>query len=427
MFAVDELKSDDKSSCVAGPFGSSISSKYFVDKGIPVIRGSNLTAGGKRFVSDVFVYVSEERARKYAAQHVVKDDLVFTCWGSIGHIGIIPKDGPFEEYIISNKQLKLRVNKDIVRPLYAYLYFASSLGVDYVKSYAKGAAVPGISLGILKGLEVAVPSLPTQDRIVSLISTYDDLIENNTRRIEILEEMARRLYEEWFVHFRFPGHEAVSFKDSELGRIPEGWEYASLESFGMILTGKTPSKKKPELFGNEVPFIKLPDMHGQIFITETNEGLSREGEETQKKKTVPANAICVSCIGTGGIVVITSEPSQTNQQINTVVPARSDLREFLYFSALSLRDDINNYGSTGATMTNLSRGKFASLKVITPCEEIMSSYSKLTAPMFDRILNLQRANRNLRAQRDLLLPKLVSGEIDVSNISLPDDKEVEAA
>jgi len=296
-----------------------------------------------------------------------------------------------------------------------------------LNQHAGGAAQPLLTQSRLKPLQFSIPPLSKQRQIASILRIYDNLIENNTRRIEILEEMARRLYEEWFVHFRFPGHEEVNFKESELGEIPEGWEASSLESFGTILTGKTPSKKNPELFGSDIPFIKLPDMHGQIFIIETAEGLSREGEESQRKKTVPANSICVSCIGTGGIVVITSEPSQTNQQINTIVPARSDLREFLYFSALSLRDDINNYGATGATMTNLSRGKFASLKVIAPGEKALSSYSKLTAPMFDQILNLQRANRNLRAQRDLLLPKLVSGEIDVSDIPMPDDKEVEAA
>ncbi len=345
----------------------------------------------------------------------------FVCIGAtIGKLCLTSEES------FTNQQINsIVVNKDRHNPDFVYYLLRHVSG--QVKSLAGGAATPIINKSAFSEVPVLVPSLEVQESIASILSTYDDLIENNTRRIEILEEMSRRLYEEWFAHFRFPGHEEVSFKESELGKIPEGWEVASLESFGTILTGKTPSKKKPELFGSEVPFIKLPDMHGQIFITETTEGLSREGQQSQWKKTVPANSICVSCIGTGGIVVITSEPSQTNQQINTVVPTKSDLREFLYFTALFLRDDINNYGATGATMTNLSRGKFASLKVIAPCEEVLSSYSKLAAPMFDLILNLQRANRSLRAQRDLLLPKLVSGEIDVSDIPMPDDKEVEAA
>lgn len=365
--------------------------------------------------------ISDLGLKKSSAKYVDEGSVLIAMYGAnVGQLGWLKKPATVNQAICS-----LTVNDAVANN--RWLFYKLLNDRHRLIAMAQGAAQQNISQSKIKSFEIEVPPVDVQARIASILSAYDDLIENNTRRIEILEEMARRLYEEWFVHFRFPGHEEVSLKESELGEIPEGWEVASLESFGTILTGKTPSKKNPDLFGSEVPFIKLPDMHGQIFIVETSEGLSREGQESQRKKTVPANSICVSCIGTGGIVVITSEPSQTNQQINTVVPARSDLREFLYFSALSLRDDINNYGATGATMTNLSRGKFASLKVVAACEKILSSYSKLAAPMFDRILNLQRSNRNLRAQRDLLLPKLVSGEIDVSDIPMADDTEVEAA
>lgn len=103
-------------------------------------------------------------------------------------------------------------------------------------------------------MPLLLPPLPTQQLVASFLSVYDDLIENNTRRIEILEEMARRLYEEWFVQFRFPGHEGVEFKESELGMIPEGWKVSALDEFGEIITGKTPSKNKPEFFGGGCSF-----------------------------------------------------------------------------------------------------------------------------------------------------------------------------
>ena len=278
---------------------------------------------------------------------------------------------------------------------------------------------PYIGIQAQRRLRVRYVDIKNQHRIVSILSAYDDLIENNTRRIEILEEMARRLYEEWFVQFRFPGHEGVEFKESELGMIPEGWKVSALDEFGEIITGKTPSKNKSEFFGGDVPFIKLPDMHGNTFIIETTEKLSQEGMSSQKTKTIPPGSICVSCIGTAGVVVITSEPSQTNQQINSIVPRAPELREFLFFAATSLKDKINNYGATGATMTNLSRGKFSSLQVVEPKEDLLCGYNKLAAPFFDKILCLQKTNRNLRAQRDLLLPKLISGEIDVSDIPMP--------
>lgn len=124
LTSVDQIKAPAKSSCVAGPFGSSIASKYFVNAGVPIIRGSNLTDDLTKFVSNSFVFVSPEQALNYPAQHVKAGDLVFTCWGTIGQIGLIPDDGPYDEYIISNKQLKLRSDTSRVDPDFLFYYFA---------------------------------------------------------------------------------------------------------------------------------------------------------------------------------------------------------------------------------------------------------------------------------------------------------------
>src|SRR5436853_247521 len=115
LLTVDEIKSNEPSSCVAGPFGSNISSKYFVSSGVPVIRGNNLRDDLTPFVPEGFAFVSGEQSKNYKAQHVKPGDLVFTCWGTLGQVGLIPEDGPYKEYIISNKQLKLRPDKEIVK------------------------------------------------------------------------------------------------------------------------------------------------------------------------------------------------------------------------------------------------------------------------------------------------------------------------
>lgn len=214
---VDEIKSSEKSSCVAGPFGSSISSKYFVDTGIPVIRGSNLRDDLTRFVPKGFVFVSQQQAEKYRAQHVHAGDLVFTCWGTIGQVGLIPADGPFPEYIISNKQLKLRPNLEISDPLYLFYYFASSQMVQHLRNKAIGAAVPGINLGILKGLPVVLPPLPLQHRIASILGAYDNLIEVNRRRIAVLQEMTRQLFEEWLSASDFRAMKATRWSIRQKG------------------------------------------------------------------------------------------------------------------------------------------------------------------------------------------------------------------
>jgi type I restriction enzyme, S subunit len=169
LLRVDDIKSPEKSSCVAGPFGSNISSKFFVKAGVPVIRGSNLRDDLTRFVPQGFVFVSPEQAMQYKAQHVRAGDLVFTCWGTIGQVGLIPENGPFSEYIISNKQLKLRPNREITDSLFLFYYFACPQMVGHIRNRAIGAAVPGINLGILKELSVVLPPLPTQRAIASLL------------------------------------------------------------------------------------------------------------------------------------------------------------------------------------------------------------------------------------------------------------------
>jgi restriction endonuclease S subunit len=267
---------------------------------------------------------------------------------------------------------------------------------------------------------VPVPSLAVQRRIASILSAYDDLIENNTRRISILEEMARRIYEEWFVRFRFPGHEGVRMVESELGLVPEGWRSLPLAAFGDVITGKTPSKANPDFFGTVVPFLKTPDMHGNLFILATGECLSREGAESQRNKTIPARSLCVSCIGTIGVVSITTEPCQTNQQINSLVPADGAALEFLYFRLKDSKKTLENLGANGATMGNVNKSKFEALSVLTPSRDLLKAFHAEVAPMFGLIEALSRKNVNLRATRDLLLPRLISGELDVSAMPEPE-------
>ena len=287
-----------------------------------------------------------------------------------------------------------------------------------LRSITKGATQDNLSVSKLLLFDILTPPLPIQRKIAGILSAYDDLIENNTRRIEILEEMARSIYREWFVKFRFPGHESVKMVNSELGPIPEGWKLKTLADFGQVITGKTPSKKIPENFGSYMPFIKTPDMHNNMFCIKVGEYLSKIGVASQRNKTIPPNSLCVSCIGTAGIVAITSVPSQTNQQINSIILQEELNREFLYFALLGLKETINQYGANGATMVNLNKSKFESLRVTSPSKNLLSNFHKVTVSNFEMIRTLQLKNLNLRKTRDLLLPRLISGEIDVENLDI---------
>lgn len=299
-----------------------------------------------------------------------------------------------------------------------FLYFAMRPMLDYMRSISTGAATKFLTLTILKGLDFSYPPLPTQRKIASILSAYDDLIENNTRRIAILEEMAQAIYREWFVNFRFPGHENVKLVDSPLGQIPEGWEVKTVGDFGNVITGKTPSKKKEEYYDGEICFVKTPDMHGNLFCLTTTETLSELGRDSQLRQTVPKNSICISCIGTVGVISITTAECQTNQQINTIVPSSTHWREFI---VLALKDNVprlKQMGAAGATMDNISKGKLVGFQILHPPHDVVSEFSLLVHDMFERIKLSQRQNNVLRNTRDLLLPKLISGKLDVEDLDI---------
>lgn len=293
----------------------------------------------------------------------------------------------------------------------AFLYYTMLSRDFYAKADAAaiGAAQRTVSLTSLRGLEIELPPLKVQEAIASKLSVYDNLIENNQKQIKLLEEAAQRLYKEWFVDFRFPRYEDTPIVDG----VPEGWSLRPISDFGEVVTGKTPSTEKKEYYGGNIPFVKIPDMHGCVYPVITESSLTEAGAKTQINKFIPRNGIMVSCIATVGLVNIAVERCQTNQQINSII--LSDERDLYYvFSAVKrLKELLEGVGSNGATMTNVNKMKFASLPVLYPSEELRDSYYSFCKPIFEKIYNLSLSVVRLKKSRDRLLPKLMSGEIEV--------------
>jgi type I restriction enzyme S subunit len=291
---------------------------------------------------------------------------------------------------------------------YRFLFHALKLHRHRLLSLVVAGAQRNLSLGIIKRFSFPIPDLPTQTRIAGILSAYDDLIENNRRRIALLEQAARQLYREWFVHLRFPGHETTPFVDG----LPEGWGYARVGDLGSVVTGKTPSKKVAANFDGNIPFIKTPDMHGNIFVLSSEETLTEQGAKTQPNKTIPAGSILVSCIGTVGVVAMTSCEAQFNQQINAVVPAAGISRIFCFYVLSALKPRLDAIGG-GATMANVNKSKFESLEILMPSEAVHQAFEEAVRPIFDQIFALMRQNAQLTRARDLLLPRLMDGRIPV--------------
>jgi type I restriction enzyme, S subunit len=295
---------------------------------------------------------------------------------------------------------------DCLRPEFLYYFFLYKGRTGHLASLFTGSTIKHLPREKLALVEVPVPPHSTQDQIALVLSAYDDLIENNRRRIQLLEQAARLLYKEWFVHLRFPGHEHTQIIDG----VPDGWKVGTIGDLGEVITGKTPSKKKPENFGSDLPFIKTPDMHGNAIVVHTEESLSEEGAKTQANKTLPPRSILVSCIGTVGAVAFNASPAQTNQQINSIVPASDLVTYWAYFMAKELKPLLEGMGG-GATMANVNKSKFSGIKVVIPSKQLLNLFSDFAKPVFDQIENLTISNALLAKARDLLLPKLMNGEV----------------
>ncbi len=201
--------------------------------------------------------------------------------------------------------------------------------------------------------------------------------------------------------------------------MPSNWSKGTIDDLAKeIVCGKTPPTKNAEYYGTEIPFITIPDMHGKIYSVTTERYLSILGANSQVKKSLPKNSVCISCIGTAGLVTLVAEESQTNQQINSIIPKDGFSPYFIYLLMQTLYDTINKLGQSGSTIVNLNKTQFGKIQVTIPAVSVMINFDEIMSPIFEKILQNQKENLSLVLLRDSLLPKLMSGEIDVSEIDI---------
>ncbi|MBQ3113986.1 MAG: restriction endonuclease subunit S [Phascolarctobacterium sp.] len=277
------------------------------------------------------------------------------------------------------------------------------------QNISQGTAQDNLSWEKLSTIKFYVPDYDIQKQIASILSAYDDLIENNKKQIKLLEEAAQRLYKEWFIDLRFPGYEDVEIVDG----LSVGWECKKLSELGTVITGKTPSTSNEGFYGNDVPFVKIPDMHNKIFPLNVETYLSEEGANSQKGKYLPPNALLISCIGTVGLINITVEKCQTNQQINALILSNEKILYYMYYYLKGLQGLLQGLGSNGATMTNVNKNKLESILIEIPRYDLIENFFDYCKPVFDKILMLSKENISLQEARDRLLHRLMSGEVEV--------------
>lgn len=201
--------------------------------------------------------------------------------------------------------------------------------------------------------------------------------------------------------------------------MPSDWYIGTIDDLAKeIVCGKTPSTKNADYYGSDVPFITIPDMHAKTYAVTTERYLSLLGANSQVKKTLPKNSVCVSCIGTAGLVTLVAKESQTNQQINSIIPKDGFSPYYIYLLMQTLSDTINKLGQSGSTIVNLNKSQFGKIQVIIPALSVMIKFDEIVSPMFEKMLQNQKENLKLTSLRDTLLLRLMSGELDVSNVEI---------
>ncbi|QTF55366.1 restriction endonuclease subunit S [Stutzerimonas frequens] len=343
-------------------------------------------------------------------------DIVMCEGGEPGRCAIWKNQAPGMMFQKALHRIRPAAELDVGFLYYSFLNRGKNGGFD---QYCTGSTIKHLPRQNLAMVEVEVPPLTIQKQIASILSAYDNLIENNTRRIEILEEMARRLYEEWFVKFRFPGHEEVEFKESELGLIPESWDLVPLGDIYRTGSGGTPSRKNPGFFGGDYRWVKTKELQDRP-VFDTEEKISEEGLQKSSAKLFPRNTVLIAMYGaTIGRLGLLLEESATNQACCAVLPNSQGCGwGYAYLSLFSRRQALIDLRA-GAAQQNISQDVIKKFKLLRASDELHEQFEMVVTPFLTLCFTLYRKNANLRAQRDLLLPKLISGEIDVSDITMP--------
>jgi type I restriction enzyme S subunit len=354
------------------------------------INGNNIKNGKVELKTET-KRVTEAVALSYA-KPINKETILLSINGTIGNLGIY--NG--EQCMLGKSVCYINPNSK-VESKFLYYNLLNQDFQNFLELIATGTTIPNVPLKGLREYTLSLPPISEQQAIAEVLSSIDDKIDLLHRNNKTLEEMAETLFRQWFVE-----------------GAKEDWEDRPLLYFGKIICGKTPSTSNKNFFEGSIPFVKIPDMHGNIFIFNTTTTLTETGVNSQPKKTIPIGAIMVSCIATVGLVAISTTPCQTNQQINTIVPREPHYKYFLFLALKNMKDELKALAGGGSVTDNLNTSNFSNVSINTPKEELLMSFNGLVDPIFDKIKHNARNIIALSQLRDTLLPKLMSGQVRVN-------------
>ena len=398
-----------------GPFGSQLHQSDYKSDGVPVVMPQDIIDGR---ISEIRIARIDESLAKKLSRHLLnEEDIVFPRRGEINKRAIIETNQA--GYFCGTGCLKISIPPKEILPRWLYYYLGQEQVVRWIESKAIGATMLNLNTGILRSLPLEYSSLDDQHRIVGYLSAYDDLIAINQRRIQLLEKAARCLYREWFVHLRFPGYESVPVKDG----VPKGWMRLILNDVCDAVGGGTPSTDHPEYWGGDVVWITPTDVtrNDCLVMLDSVKKITEAGLSNSSAKLVPAETILMTSRASIGFFALMDRPVCTNQGFISVIPRYEKTRMFLLFNLLNRVEEMISL-ATGATFKELTKKTFRSLPVIWPTSVVLKDFETRVYPLIQQTRFIKKQSENLKRARDLLLPKLMSGQIDVSRIPLPEEE-----
>lgn len=395
-----------------GPFGSDVKKEFYVDNGVPILNGSNLQ--GFKLQEDSFGYLTKEKADSLKKCNAHRGDIIVTHRGTLGQIVYVPVNSKYDRYVISQSQFRFRCKADLVDVQYLVYYFHTREGQYKILANASQVGVPALAraTSTFRLIDIKLPPLATQRRIASILSSLDRKIELNNKINADLEEMAQAIFKNWFVDFE-PFKDG-KFVDSELGMIPEGWKVGRLDEIADVVGGSTPSKAKPEYYTQKgIAWLTPKDLsnHPAVYTSRGEIDITKEGYNSTSTKLMPKGTILFTSRAPIGYISIAQNDICTNQGFKSLVPKKAGTC-FLYCFLKYVTPEIENK-STGSTFKEASGSLMKSLKVIMPEQKVFEDFETIVSPLFARIESLEKESSRLSLLRDTLLPRLMSGELEV--------------
>ncbi len=390
-------------------------------QGMPLIRSLNIY--DLNFNYDNLAFIDDSQAKQLDNVSVEKDDVLLNITGaSVCRCTSVPQK--LVPARVNQHVSIIRADKKSLLGNYLKYLLVSPLYKRELYGLARtGATREALTKVDIENFEIKLPSIKTQTRIASVLSAYDDLIENNEKRIKALEEMAQLLYTEWFVRFKFPGHEKVKMVESgtEYGEIPEGWEVKRLGDVTSLITkGTTPTTLKKNFVKEGVNFIKIESVgKSGYLIKEKFAKIDAETHELLKRSKLQEGDILFSiagAIGRNALITKRILPANTNQALAIIRSAKMKYTFYL-FQTISSNSfyDFSVSRIVKTAQANVSLSVLSSAKILFPSEIILEQYNSIIEPIFKSIDILRNKNSLISKMRDLLIPQLVTGRRELKN------------